>query len=70
METNPLDSFTLEAINEQALQEKLDDMETPGAVIEFDPDEADQLGAFIEDALSEEDALEAASDKDWEVDHG
>ena len=30
--------------------------------VEFDPDEADLLGAFKEDALSEEDALDAVQD--------
>jgi hypothetical protein len=44
-------------------------METAGAVIDFDAEEAETLGAFVEDALSEEEALEAAIDKDWEVDH-
>ncbi len=43
----------------EALLEKLADMETPGCVVEFDPEEAELVGAFIEDALSEEDALEA-----------
>lgn len=32
--------------------------------IEFDPDEADLLGAFEETALSEEDALESRFDGD------
>ncbi len=43
----------------EALLEKLADMETPGYVVEFDPEEAEIVGAFVEDALSEEDALEA-----------
>ncbi len=43
----------------EALLEKLADMETPGYVVEFDPEEAVIVGAFVEDALSEEDALEA-----------
>ena len=46
----------------QALREKLEDMETPGYVVEFDPDEADLVGAFLEDAMSEEDARESAID--------
>ena len=41
---------------------KLLDAMTPGYQAEFDPDEADRAGAFIEDALSEKDAL--ASDVD------
>ncbi len=43
----------------EALLEKLADMDTPGYVVEFDPEEAELVGAFLEDALSEEDALEA-----------
>ena len=42
------------------LQEKLADAEIPGAQIEFDPDEAEKVGAFVEDALSEEDIVEAS----------
>lgn len=47
---------------EAVIGEKLIDAMTPGFQAEFDPDEADQAGAFIEDALSEEDAM--ASDVD------
>ena len=35
---------------------------TPGLGIEFDPDEADTLGAFEETALSLEDAIDASKD--------
>ncbi|WP_226669027.1 conjugal transfer protein TraD [Microbulbifer aggregans] len=42
------------------LKGKLEDLEVPGAVIEMNPDEAEQLGAFQEDALTEEEALESA----------
>lgn len=46
-----------------ALHEKLSDAETtPGFVVEFDPDEAEKAGAFVEDALSESEALESSSD--------
>ena len=41
--------------------EKLADAMTPGVQIDFDPAEADQAGAFQEDALSVADA-EAATD--------
>ena len=34
------------------LKEKLLDAQTPGFEVEFDPDEAEQAGAFQEDALS------------------
>lgn len=44
------------------IKAKLLDAMTPGFQAEFDPGEADQAGAFIEDALSEEDAM--ASDID------
>jgi len=46
-----------------ALHEKLTDAETtPGFEVEFDPEEAEQAGAFEEDALSEADALESSVD--------
>ena len=51
-----------ENLTEDAIKAKLLDAMTPGFQAEFDPDEADQTGAFIEDALSEEDAM--ASDVD------
>jgi hypothetical protein len=34
----------------------------PGAMVEFDPEEAERAGAFVEDALSESDALESSVD--------
>jgi hypothetical protein len=45
-----------------ALREKLLDAMTPGYQAEFDPDEAEKAGAFIEDALSEQDAAESDID--------
>ncbi|OJW51145.1 MAG: conjugal transfer protein TraD [Alphaproteobacteria bacterium 41-28] len=42
--------------------EKLKDALTPGYQAEFDPEEADQAGAFLEDALSEQDAMESDAD--------
>ena len=44
------------------LKEKLLDAQTPGFEVEFDPDEAEQAGAFQEDALSEADALDSTID--------
>ena len=44
-----------------ALQ-KLADAENPGYQVEVDPDEAERLGAFIEDAITEEDALAGSID--------
>ena len=47
-----------------ALHEKLHDALVPGFVAEFDPDEAQRAGAFVEDALSEVDAIDSAIDLD------
>lgn len=44
------------------LTEKLTDAMIPGAIVEFDPDEAERMGAFQEDALDEADALESSID--------
>ncbi|QPK61459.1 conjugal transfer protein TraD (plasmid) [Methylomonas sp. LL1] len=41
---------------------KLLDAMVPGSVVDFDPDEAERLGAFNEDALNEADALESRID--------
>ncbi|PPC90855.1 MAG: conjugal transfer protein TraD [Methylobacter sp.] len=41
---------------------KLLDAMVPGAVVEFDPDEAERIGAFNEDALDEADAFESRID--------
>ena len=49
-------------LTEDVIKAKLLDAMTPGFQAEFDPDEAEQAGAFIENALSEEDAM--ASDVD------
>lgn len=45
-----------------ALREKLTDAATPGYQVEFDPEEAERAGAFVEDALSEQDAAESGDD--------
>ncbi len=37
-------------------------LNTAGVVVEVDPKTAQELGAFEEDALSEEEALESAED--------
>ena len=47
---------------EQALLDKLDDALTPGFAAEFDPEEAQRAGAFVEDALSDVDAADSAVD--------
>lgn len=46
----------------EVLDRKMIDVLIPGAVIELDPDEAEQLGAFHEDALTEAEALESTAD--------
>jgi len=43
--------------------QKLNDANIPGFVVEVDPEEADLLGAFIEDALDEQDALDGRFDR-------
>ena len=40
----------------------LTDAMIPGAMVEFDPDEAERMGAFQEDALDEADAIESSID--------
>ena len=44
------------------VDEKLLDALTPGFQAEFDPEEADRVGAFTEDALDEQDALDSSDD--------
>jgi hypothetical protein len=44
--------------------EKLRDLEVPGAEVELEPEEAEALGAFWEDALTEEEALESSVDRE------
>jgi hypothetical protein len=51
-----------EATVTDAVCEKLADAFTPGYQAEFDPDEAERAGAFAEDALSEEDAMNSTDD--------
>ena len=47
----------------EALDIKCAELDVPGHKVEFDPDEADACGAFSEDALGREDAMEAALDQ-------
>ena len=51
---------------DDVLVNKLDDARIPGFEAEFDPDEAERAGAFLEDALSEADALDSCIDLDDE----
>jgi hypothetical protein len=51
--------------DENALMyEKFRDALTPGLHIEFDPDEAHQVGAFVEDALSLDEASDSCLDSE------
>ncbi len=60
---NPEQSIFDDRVNAaEALHEKLEDAMTPGYQTEFDPQEAETVGAFFEDALSEEDAVESDAD--------
>ena len=45
-----------------ALRDKLTDLLISGYSVEFDPDEAEQAGAFQENALSEQDAADSCLD--------
>ena len=47
---------------QEVITDKLLDAEIPGFQAEFDPLEAQMLGAFTEDALSEQDALDSTID--------
>ncbi len=44
------------------IREKMVDAMTPGYQAEFDPDEAERAGAFVEDALTEQDAAESGDE--------
>ena len=57
-------------IRRQVIAQKLIDAQTPGFQAEFDPDEAELLGAFTEDALSETEALDSSIDQPDSVNGG
>jgi hypothetical protein len=61
-----MDNEVIDKVNELSesavINEKLNDALTPGYQSEFDPEEAEEAGAFSEDALSEEDAIESNID--------
>jgi hypothetical protein len=48
--------------SETRLRQKLAEAELPGSVVEFDPDEADEVGAFSDDAITIDDAQASAAD--------
>ena len=68
MNRPPIDAETNNPDIAEIIQEKLLDAEIPGFQAEFDPLEAQMLGAFTEDALSEQDALDSTIDHIAEVD--
>lgn len=55
----PLDK---ETARRAVIRAKMIDVLTPGFAASFDPEEAWQAGAFVEDALSEEAALDGVLD--------
>jgi len=50
-----------ELTRDEVIDQKLQDAETPGYEVAFDPDEAERI-AFREDALSDKDARESVED--------
>ena len=46
----------------ESIEEKCALLSVPGLQVKFDPEEAEQCGAFMEDALSEEEAADASQD--------
>lgn len=56
------DATVTDLTADEVLNQKLRDAMIPGFVVEFDPDEAERAGAFVEDALTADEALEGALD--------
>ena len=48
--------------HEPILVQSIEELLTPGVVVEVEPDAAEAMGAFAENALSEEEAWEANTD--------
>ena len=67
MNPHPTSRPSGENVDQDVLTSKLEDLEIPGFEVAFDPHEADELGAFREEALTVEAAMEATIDLDWEV---
>ena len=65
----PIDVETDNPDIQEVITDKLLDAEIPGFQAEFDPLEAERLGAFKEDALSEQDALDSTIDHVAEVEN-
>ncbi len=69
MHRPPIDAETDNPDIQEVITDKLLDAEIPGFQAEFDPLEAERLGAFEEDALSEQDALDSTIDHVAEADN-
>lgn len=54
----------IELTDSELLAQKLEDASIAGSTVTFDPDEASLAGAFVEDALSPEDAEDSIYDGD------
>ncbi|MEI2768759.1 MAG: conjugal transfer protein TraD [Nitrosomonas sp.] len=67
MHRPPIDTESNHPDIQEVITDKLLDAEIPGFQAEFDPLEAERLGAFEEDALSEQDALDSTIDHTAEV---
>ena len=50
------------AAGREVVRQKMADALTPGFQVEFDPAEAERVGAFVEDALSEQEAAASGDD--------
>jgi len=61
MHRPPPDTET-DYFDQEILNQKLLDAQTPGFKAQFEPMEAEMLGAFTEDALNQKDALESVID--------
>lgn len=61
MNKPPRDTET-DHFDQEILHQKLLDAQIPGFKAQFEPLEAEILGAFTEDALTEKDALESVID--------
>lgn len=57
-------------IDIEVIAEKVADLNTPGMVVDFDPAEAEALGAFEETAIDEEAARDSVADLSYEAVEG
>ncbi|HEY9934825.1 TPA: hypothetical protein ACJJSC_000433 [Neisseria meningitidis] len=57
-------------IDIEVIAEKVADLNTPGMVVDFDPAEAEALGAFEETAIDEETARDSVADLSYEAVEG